>query len=150
MSWSEVIWLKNKTERDKRLTGSQTSIAKVYETVHTQSSILEDIEIEIGTFVPKYSGVVTIVSELNGTTPSYSGWNATYGIFVNGTRVYYNTSVSLPYITETPNIVYQDIPVSAGQEYSIKIVLYRASTGNNTLKNMIKIGTILSESTLIE
>lgn len=144
MSWAETVWLRKKTEQAKRLVGSNSSFVKGFSTVELPASSY-DPPVVIGSFIPKYSGSVTIISELWHTT-SQAGNNGRYGLLMDGTEIY-NAIVSFPYSTKPHNIIYTTINVTAGQEY---ILSARTDAYNSYSRCAVSVGASLSESNLVE
>lgn len=139
MSWAEAVWLRKKTEQAKRLVGSNSSIVKGFSVVSLPNSTSNPAV--IGSFIPKYSGAVTIISELWHSDGEAS---SRYGLFVNGTRIYYE-DVLYPRSTDPHEIIYITINVTAGQEYILS-----ALSSYVWNKALVSVGASLSESDLAE
>lgn len=144
MSWAEAVWLRKKTEQAKRLVGSNSSFVKGFSTVELPASSSAP-PVVIGSFIPKYSGSVTIISEL-WNTGSEAGNDSQYRLLMDGTDIY-NATVSFPYSTKPHNIIYTTINVTAGQEY---ILSARTDEYNYYSRCAVSVGASLSESDLVE
>ena len=143
MAWKDTIWLKNKLEHNKILVGSNSSICKSFDTAGIAQG---NDYTTVGTFTPKFSGTVTIISEL-WQASSQAGQTGRLTLKADNTIIYNESVISFPYTSNQHNYIYITISVTKGEEYTLYVNTDNYNTGARCI---ISVGATLSEMNIVE